>query len=143
MTRKHEFYSYLAQFLPESPWYYPEEQMSDLPLKLLAAEIVREKLFLYLRQELPYAITVEPELWQRREDNSVRAEMTIYVERDGQKQIVLGHNGSMIKKIGQSARKELEDLLEDRIHLFLFVKVRSNWADDPARYSDWNLDFNS
>ena len=138
-----EFYSYLAQFLPESPWYYPEEQMSDLPLKLLAAEIVREKLFLYLRQELPYAITVEPELWERREDNSVRAEMTIYVERDGQKQIVLGHNGSMIKKIGQSARRELEDLLEDRIHLFLFVKVRSNWADDPARYSDWNLDFNS
>ena len=138
-----EFYSYLAKSLPESPWYYPEEQMSDLPLKLLAAEIVREKLFLYLRQELPYAITVEPELWQRREDNSVRAEMTIYVERDGQKQIVLGHNGSMIKKIGQSARKELEDLLEDRIHLFLFVKVRSNWADDPARYSDWNLDFNS
>lgn len=138
-----EFYSYLAKSLPESPWYYPEEQMSDLPLKLLAAEIVREKLFLYLRQELPYAITVEPELWERREDNSVRAEMTIYVERDGQKQIVLGHNGSMIKKIGQSARRELEDLLEDRIHLFLFVKVRSNWADDPARYSDWNLDFNS
>ena len=138
-----EFYTYLANNLPESPWYYPEEQMSDLPLKLLAAEIVREKLFLYLRQELPYAITVEPELWERREDNSVRAEMTIYVERDGQKQIVLGHNGSMIKKIGQSARHELEDLLEDRIHLFLFVKVRSNWGDDPARYSDWNLDFNS
>ena len=132
-----EFYTYLANNLPESPWYYPEEQMSDLPLKLLAAEIVREKLFLYLRQELPYAITVEPELWERREDNSVRAEMTIYVERDGQKQIVLGHNGSMIKKIGQSARHELEDLLEDRIHLFLFVKVRSNWGDD------WNLDFNS
>ena len=138
-----EFYTYLANNLPESPWYYPEEQMSDLPLKLLAAEIVREKLFLYLRQELPYAITVEPELWERREDNSVRAEMTIYVERDGQKQIILGHNGSMIKKIGQSARHELEDLLEDRIHLFLFVKVRSNWGDDPARYSDWNLDFNS
>jgi GTP-binding protein Era len=138
-----EFYTYLANNLPESPWYYPEEQMSDLPLKLLAAEIVREKLFLYLRQELPYAITVEPELWERREDNSVRAEMTIYVERDGQKQIVLGHNGSMIKKIGQSARHELEELLEDRIHLFLFVKVRSNWGDDPARYSDWNLEFNS
>ena len=138
-----EFYTYLANNLPESPWYYPEEQMSDLPLKLLAAEIVREKLFLYLRQELPYAITVEPELWERREDNSVRAEMTIYVERDGQKQIVLGHNGSMIKKIGQSARRELEELLEDRIHLFLFVKVRANWTDDPARYSDWNLDFNS
>jgi GTP-binding protein Era len=138
-----DFYTYLANNLPKSPWYYPEEQMSDLPLKLLAAEIVREKLFLYLRQELPYAITVEPELWERRDDNSVRAEMTIYVERDGQKQIVLGHGGSMIKKIGQSARRELEDLLEDRIHLFLFVKVRSNWGDDPARYSDWNLDFNS
>lgn len=138
-----EFYDYLASHLPISPWYYPEEQMSDLPLKLLAAEIVREKLFLYLKQELPYALTVEPELWERREDNSVRAEMTIYVERTGQKQIILGHNGSMIKKIGQSARLELEDLLETRIHLFLFVKVRENWGEDKARYTDWNLDFNS
>lgn len=136
-----DFYQYLADNLPESPWFYPEEQMSDLPLKLLAAEIVREKLFLYLRQELPYALTVEPELWERRENNSVRAEMTIYVERDSQKQIVLGRGGAMIKKIGQSARHELEDLLEDRIHLFLFVKVRENWGDDPARYADWNLDF--
>lgn len=136
-----DFYQYLANNLPESPWFYPEEQMSDLPLKLLAAEIVREKLFLYLRQELPYALTVEPELWERREDNSVRAEMTIYVERDSQKQIVLGRGGAMIKKIGQAARHELEDLLEDRIHLFLFVKVRENWGDDPARYADWNLDF--
>lgn len=136
-----EFYQYLADNLPESPWFYPEEQMSDLPLKLLAAEIVREKLFLYLRQELPYALTVEPELWERRDDNSVRAEMTIYVERDSQKQIVLGRGGAMIKKIGQAARHELEELLEDRIHLFLFVKVRENWGDDPARYADWNLDF--
>lgn len=136
-----DFYQYLADNLPKSPWFYPEEQMSDLPLKLLAAEIVREKLFLYLRQELPYALTVEPELWERREDNSVRAEMTIYVERDSQKQIVLGRGGAMIKKIGQAARHELEDLLEDRIHLFLFVKVRENWGDDPARYADWNLDF--
>lgn len=136
-----EFYQYLADNLPESPWFYPEEQMSDLPLKLLTAEIVREKLFLYLRQELPYALTVEPELWERRDDNSVRAEMTIYVERDSQKQIVLGRGGAMIKKIGQAARHELEDLLEDRIHLFLFVKVRENWGDDPARYADWNLDF--
>jgi len=138
-----DFYNYLADHLPVSPWYYPEEQMSDMPLKLLAAEIVREKLFLYLKQELPYALTVEPELWERREDNSVRAEMTIYVERTGQKQIILGHNGSMIKKIGQSARLELEDLLETRIHLFLFVKVRENWGEDKARYTDWNLDFNS
>lgn len=138
-----DFYNYLATHLPESPWYYPEEQMSDLPLKLLAAEIVREKLFLYLRQELPYALTVEPELWKRREDNSVRAEMTIYVEREGQKQIILGRGGSMIKKIGQSARHELEELLEDRIHLFLFVKVRENWGEDKARYSSWNLDYNA
>lgn len=138
-----DFYDYLAEHLPISPWYYPEEQMSDLPLKLLAAEVVREKLFLYLRQEIPYALTVEPELWERREDDSVRAEMTIYVERDGQKQIILGHGGQMIKKIGQSARKELEDMLESRIHLFLFVKVRENWGEDKARYSDWGLDFNA
>lgn len=138
-----EFYKYLADNLPESPWYYPEEQMSDMPLKLLAAEIVREKLFLYLQQELPYALTVEPELWQRKEDNSVRAEMTIYVQRDSQKIIVLGKGGSMIKKIGQAARREIEDLLEERVHLFLYIKVRENWIDDPARYSDWGLNFNA
>ncbi|MBO5285034.1 MAG: GTPase Era [Alphaproteobacteria bacterium] len=138
-----DFYDYLAKNLPVSPWLYPEEQMSDMPLKLLAAEIVREKLFLYLRQELPYALTVEPELWERRDDGSVRAEMTIYVERDGQKQIVLGRGGAMIKKIGQSARRELEDILEERIHLFLFVKVRENWGEDKGRYVPWNLDFNS
>lgn len=138
-----DFYQYLADHLPESPWYYPEEQISDMPLKLLAAEIVREKLFLYLRQELPYALTVEPEMWERREDGSVRAEITIYVERDNQKIIVLGKGGSMIKKIGQAARREIEELLEDRVHLFLFVKVRENWIDDPARYADWGLNFNA
>lgn len=138
-----DFYQYLADHLPESPWYYPEEQISDMPLKLLAAEIVREKLFLFLRQELPYALTVEPELWERRDDGSVRAEITIYVERDNQKIIVLGKGGSMIKKIGQAARKEIEELLEDRVHLFLFVKVRENWIDDPARYADWGLNFNA
>ena len=138
-----DFYQYLADNLPKSVWYYPEDQMSDMPLKLLSAEIVREKLFLYLRQELPYSLTVEPELWEHREDGSIRAEMTIYVERDSQKQIVLGHGGSMIKKIGQSARKELQDLLEARIHLFLFVKVRENWGEDKSRYDTWNLTFNS
>lgn len=138
-----DFYKYLADNLPESPWYYPEEQMSDMPLKLLAAEIVREKLFLYLRQEIPYALTVEPEVWERREDDSVRAEMTIYVQKDNQKIIVLGKNGSMIKKIGQAARQELERELDCRIHLFLFVKVRENWIDDPERYTSWNLNFNS
>lgn len=138
-----DFYHYLASHLPESPWYYPEEQMSDMPLKLLAAEIVREKIFLFLQDELPYAVTVEPELWQRREDNSVRAEMTVYVQREGQKIIVLGKGGSMIKKIGQAARREMENMLEERIHLFLFVKVRENWIDDPARYRDWGLNFNA
>ncbi len=136
-----DFYQYLADNLPVSPWYYPEDQMSDMPLRFLAAEIVREKLFLNLRQELPYALTVEPELWEHKPDGSIRAEMTIYVERDAHKTIIIGHNGAMIKKIGQSAREELEELLEERIHLFLFVKVRENWGNDPARYSDWNLDF--
>ena len=138
-----EFYKYLADNLPESPWYYDEDQISDMPLKLLAAEIVREKLFLYLHHELPYALTVEPELWERRADGSVRAEITIYVERDSQKIIVLGKGGNMIKKIGQAARKEIEELLEERVHLFLFVKVRENWIDDPARYKDWGLNFNA
>lgn len=138
-----DFYKYLADNLPISPWYYDEDQISDMPLKLLAAEIVREKLFLYLHQELPYALTVEPELWERREDGSVRAEITIYVERDSQKVIVLGKGGSMIKRIGQAARAEIEELLEERVHLFLFVKVRENWVDDPARYKDWGLNFNA
>ncbi len=138
-----DFYKYLADNLPISPWYYDEDQISDMPLKLLAAEIVREKLFLYLHQELPYALTVEPELWERREDGSVRAEITIYVETDSQKEIVLGKGGSMIKRIGQAARTEIEELLEERVHLFLFVKVRENWIDDPARYKDWGLNFNA
>ena len=136
-----DFYQYLADNLPVSPWYYPEDQMSDMPLRLLAAEVVREKLFLNLRQELPYALTVEPELWEHQEDGSIRAEMTIYVAREGQKTIILGKNGAMIKKIGQSARLELEELLEERIHLFLYVKVRENWENDPARYSDWGLNY--
>ena len=137
------FYKYLADNLPLSPWYYPEEQMSDMPLKLLAAEVVREKLFLMLQQEIPYSLTVEPELWQRRDDNSVRAEMTIYVEREGQKKIIVGQGGAMIKKIGEKARHELENMLDCRIHLFLFVKVRENWVNDPARYSDWGLNYNA
>lgn len=138
-----DLYKYLANNLPISPWYYPEDQISDMPLRLLAAEIVREKLFTFLHQELPYALTVEPEMWDRREDGSIRAEITIYVERDSQKIIVLGKGGSMIKRIGQAARKEIEELLEERVHLFLFVKVRENWQDDRGRYSMWNLDFNA
>lgn len=138
-----DLYKYLAESLPVSPWYYPEDQISDMPLKLLAAEIVREKLFTFLHQELPYALTVEPELWERREDGSIRAEITIYVERDNQKIIVLGKGGSMIKRIGQAARKEIEDLLEERVHLFLFVKVRENWQEDKGRYMAWNLNFDA
>ena len=138
-----QFYKYLADNLPISPWYYPEEQMSDMPLKMLASEIVREKLFLFLHQELPYALTVEPELWERRDDGSIRAEITIYVERDNQKVIVLGKGGSMIKRIGQAARKEIEELLEERVHLFLFVKVRENWQEDVGRYAAWGLNFNA
>lgn len=134
-----DFYQYLADHLPESPWYYPEDQISDMPLKLLAAELVREKLFLYLRQEIPYALTVEPELWEHKPDGSIRAEITIYVEKDNQKIIIIGRNGSMIKKIGQAARTELERLLEERIHLFLFVKVRPNWGNDKERYDIWGL----
>ena len=134
-----DFYQYLADNLPLSPWYYPEDQISDMPLRLLAAEIVREKLFLYLRQEIPYALTVEPELWEHKEDGSIRAEITIYVEKDNQKIIIIGKNGGMIKKIGQSARRELENLLEERIHLFLFVKVRPDWGNDKERYDIWGL----
>lgn len=145
LTGQHiaDFYKYLAGNLPVSPWYYPEDQISDMPLKLLTAEIVREKLFMYLHQELPYALTVEPDLWERRDDGSIRVEITIYVERDSQKVIVLGKGGSMIKRIGQAARHEIEELLEERIHLFLFVKVRENWIDDPARYAEWGLNYNA
>ena len=137
------FYDYLASHLPLSPWYYPEDQISDMPLKLLTAEIVREKLFLYLQQEIPYELTVEPELWEHREDGSIRAEITIYVKKDNQKVIILGKGGQMIKKIGTAARHEIEHLLEERIHLFLFVKVRENWQEDVGRYSIWGLDFKS
>lgn len=135
------FYDWLADNLPDSPWYYPEEQMSDMPLKLLCSEIVREKLFLYLQQEIPYELTVEPELWERRDDGSVRAEITIYVKKANQKVIILGKGGQMIKKIGTAARKEMEYLLEDKVHLFLFVKVRENWQEDAGRYAVWGLDF--
>ncbi len=132
---------WLAETLPPGPWYYPEDQISDLPLRQLAAEITREKLYLRLHQELPYASTVETELWETKPDGSVRIEQTIYVERDSQKAIVLGHKGETIKAIGQSARKEIAEAAEAKVHLFLFVKVRENWGDDPERYREMGLDF--
>lgn len=138
-----DFYKYLADNLPASPWLYDEDQISDMPLKLLAAEITREKLFLNLHQELPYSLTVETDTWERKEDGSVRAQQTIYVERDSQKKIILGKNGDMIKKIGMASRYELKNLIDDTVHLFLFVKVRENWQEDVSRYSEWDLDFNA
>ena len=133
--------NYLAAALPEGPWYYPEDQISDLPMRQLAAEITREKLFLRLHQELPYSSHVETEKWEERKDGSVRIEQVIYVERDSQKKIALGKNGEAIKAISMASRKELSDILEQPVHLFLFVKVRENWGDDPARFREMGLDF--
>ncbi|NNG05152.1 MAG: GTPase Era [Inquilinus sp.] len=133
----------LETALPEGPWLYPDDQLSDMPERLLAAEITREKLFLRLRQELPYSATVETESWEEREDGSVRIAQVVYIQRDSQKAIVLGKGGQMIKAIGSAAREELESLLERRVHLSLFVKVREHWGDDPDRYRDWGLDYNA
>ncbi|MCV3738523.1 GTPase Era [Rhizobium sp. TRM96647] len=132
---------YLAKALPEGPWYYPEDQISDLPMRQLAAEITREKLFLRLHQELPYSSHVETEKWEERKDGSVRIEQVIYVERDSQKKIALGKNGEAIKAISMASRKELSEILEQPVHLFLFVKVRENWGDDPARFREMGLEF--
>ncbi|MCH4539653.1 GTPase Era [Ochrobactrum sp. POC9] len=132
---------YLAENVPNGPWYYPEDQISDMPMRQLAAEITREKLYLRLHEELPYSSTVETERWEERKDGSVRIEQVIYVERESQKKIVLGHKGETIKAIGQSARKEISDILEQTVHLFLFVKVRENWGNDPERYREMGLDF--
>ncbi|MDH3335029.1 MAG: GTPase Era [Rhodospirillaceae bacterium] len=133
--------NFLAKQMPMGPWHFPEDQMSDMTERLLAAEITREKLYLELHQELPYAATVETETWTERPDGSVRIEQVIFVERDSQKAIILGKGGAQIKKIGESSRKELEEILGRRVHLFLFVKVREKWGDDPERYRDWGLDF--
>lgn len=135
--------AYLAAAVPEGPWLYPEDEVSDMPLRLLAAEITREQLYLQLHQELPYAATVETETWQDQPDGSHRVEQVIFVERAGQKGIILGKGGSRIKAIGEAARKELEAVLDNRVHLFLFVKVREKWGDDPERYRDWGLDYNA
>ena len=131
----------LAEMMPEGPYLYPEDQVADLSQRVLAAEITREKLFLRLHEELPYATTVETEAWEPRKDGSVKISQVIYVERDGQKGIVLGKGGATVKDIGQAARKDIEDALGIKAHLFLFVKVRENWADDPERYRMMGLDY--
>ncbi len=132
---------YLAAEMPAGPWLYPEDQVSDLPMRWLAAEVTREKLMLRLHEELPYASTVETEGWTETKDGGVRIEQVIYVARESQRKIVLGKGGSSIKAISMAARKELAEMLGQPVHLFLFVKVRSNWADDPERYREMGLDF--
>jgi len=130
-----------AARVPASPWLYPEDQLSDLPTRLLAAEITREQLYLQLGQELPYASTVEPEAWEEREDGSVAISQVILVERPNQKAIVIGKGGARIKAIGEAARKELAAALDRPVHLFLHVKVQEKWADDPAHFRDVGLDY--
>jgi GTP-binding protein Era len=123
------------------PWHFPEDEVSDAPLRTLASEVTREKLFLKLHQELPYQSTVETETLTERKDGSVRIEQTIYVERESQRKIVLGKAGQSIKAIGEAARRELADILEKKVHLFLFVKVREGWGDDPERYRQMGLEY--
>ncbi len=132
---------YFAKTLPKGPWLYPEDQISDLPLRMIAAEITREKLFLRLHQEIPYASTVETTQWKELKDGSARVEQTIYVERDSQKKIVLGKGGATIKAISQAARQDIMAMTERPVHLFLFVKVRENWGNDPERYREMGLEF--
>ena len=127
--------------MPPGPWLYPEDQVSDAPLRMLAAEITREKLYDRLHEELPYRSTVETDQWQVRSDGSVRIEQTIFVERESQRSIVLGKGGQTIKAIGQAARIGIAEAADAKVHLFLHVKVRENWADDPARYREMGLEF--
>ncbi len=133
----------LISTAPKGPWLYPDDQLSDMSDRQLAAELVREKLFMRLRQELPHDLTVETESWEAFDNGSVRIGLVIYVRRDSQKAIVLGHGGAMIKAVGEAARLELEDILGHRVHVSLFVKVRSEWPDDPERYETWGLDFDA
>ncbi len=137
-----ELKKFLIQKAPRGVWMFPEDQLTDLPNRLFAAEVTREKLFLMLQKELPYTLSVETTSYKEKED-SIRIEQTIYVEREGLKPIVLGKSGQMIKKIGASARQELSRLFEKEVHLFLFVKVKENWRQDPSQYKDWGLDFNA
>jgi GTP-binding protein Era len=133
--------AWLAQRVPSGPWLYPADQMSDAPLRQLAAEITREKVFERLHQELPYQSTVETESWKELRKGDIRIEQTIYVGRESQRKIVLGKGGQSIKAIGEAARKEIAELVEAKVHLFLFVKVREGWSEDPERYRAMGLEF--
>jgi GTP-binding protein Era len=133
--------AWLAGEIPEGPWFYPEDQIADISLRMIAAEMTREKLTLRLHQELPYELTVETEAWEDREDGSARIDQIVYVARDGHKGIVLGKKGETIKAVGQASRAELEEFLGRKVHLFLTVKVRPNWLDEAERFSEMGLDF--
>lgn len=133
---------YVAKLMPEGPYHYPPDQMSDMPMRLMAAEVTREKLFRAVHEEIPYDITVETENWEEFEDGSVKIDQTIFVAREGQKKIVLGKGGEMIGKIGMQARVELEELMSCRVHIKLFVKVRENWSEDSEHYKLWGLSHN-
>jgi GTP-binding protein Era len=135
--------SWLAQKMPLGPYMFDPDELSDLPVRLLAAEILREKLFMNLHQELPYQITVETESWIEREDGSAEVRLSVFVAREGHRGIVLGKGGQTIKRIGQAARRELERALEQRIHLMAHVKYRKDWMDDKDRYTTWDLDFDA
>jgi len=132
---------HVCKLMPAGPWLYPEDQLSDISERLLAAEITREKLFLQLHQELPYSVAVETEQWQDQHNGSARIEQVIYVQRDSHKAMVLGKGGQRVKAIGAASRAELSEILDRPVHLFLFVKVRERWAEDPERYRDIGLDF--
>ena len=133
--------AFLASSMPQGPWLYPEDQMADVPLRQMAAEITREKVFLRLHEELPYASTVETEQWKELRDGSVRIEQVLFVERESQRKIALGKGGQTIKAIGKAAREELQELLDRKVHLFVFVKVREKWGQDPERFEQIGLDF--
>ncbi|WP_323769675.1 GTPase Era [Antarctobacter sp.] len=136
-----ELRTWLASEVPEGPWLYPEDQIADLPMRMIAAEITREKLTLRLHQELPYQLTVETENWEERKDGSARIDQIVYVARDGHKGIILGHKGETIKAISKASREELTEFLGRPIHLFLQIKVRENWLEEKERYSEMGLDF--
>ncbi len=132
---------HIAGLMPPGPWHYPEDQLADVPLRSLAAEVTREKLFLRLHEELPYSLTVETESYETKKDGSIRIQQIIYVQRESQRKIALGEKGQTIKTVGQLAREELQEMLDAKVHLFLFVTVREKWGDDRERYREMGLAF--
>lgn len=138
-----DLFEFLAGQVPAGRWHFPEEQLSDLPQRLLAAEVTREKLYLLTHQEVPYAVAVETEAWEDARDGGVRIEQTIYIQRDSQRPIILGKGGRLIKRVGSEARHELEGMLGRKVHLFLRVKVREKWDDERDHYRNWGLDYNA